>query len=116
MDDAEDCHVILRSAFGHLFYLRNGRYYSHSIVHDLSSDLRGDFERVIRHSLSLKSYQENSLYRRVYTAAARRLGPPAYDEVYAFVPAISIGGTFDAAHVQKVGLAEHAALLAQLRG
>jgi hypothetical protein len=51
-----------------------------------------------------------------YRQALPRLGPPARDEVYAYVPTLALGGAEDASALQKVKLREHLSFLAQLSG
>jgi len=61
-------------------------------------------------------YWDNALDRPTYRQARRRLGAPTRDEVYAYVPALALGGSEDVAILQKVKLREHLSFLAQLRG
>ena len=114
VENPEDCHVIMRTAFGSFYYLNNGEYYDRGVVHNLKSNLRSSFENVIEYSLTSKLTQKDILQKGIDDKAFKRLGAPAYDEVYAFVPAIALGGNYDDKTIQKMKLKEHLAFLQQL--
>jgi hypothetical protein len=50
----------------------------------------------------------------LFTRARAKLGMLEPDEMYAFVPALALGGTATLANLQKVKILEHLTLLAQL--
>lgn len=51
-----------------------------------------------------------------YLAARERLGEPAFDECFGYVPVLALGGPETADHLQKVKLREHLYLISQLTG
>jgi len=50
----------------------------------------------------------------LFKKALKKLGTLAPDEIYAFVPALALGGVADLNHLQKVKLQEQLSILAQL--
>lgn len=51
-----------------------------------------------------------------YPAARERLGEPAYDECFGYVPLLALGGPETVEHLQKVKLREHIALIGAFTG
>jgi hypothetical protein len=51
-----------------------------------------------------------------YLAARERLGEPAYDECFGYVPLLALGGPETVEQLQKVKLREHIALIAGFAG
>ena len=51
-----------------------------------------------------------------YPAARERLGEPAFDECFGYVPLLALGGLETVDHLQKVKLREHIALIGQVTG
>jgi hypothetical protein len=113
--EPQKCHVILRTAFGSFYYLKDGEYYNINVVDNLKSHLQNNFRIIIKFSLSKKDSQKDILHKDIYDKAVKRLGIPNYDEVYAFVPAISFGGDYNPDNIQKVNLKSHLAFLEQLK-
>jgi hypothetical protein len=113
VEDSDKCHVVLRTAFGSFYYLKDGEYYDQEVINKISSHLQNRFDFIIKYTLADKNNQDSLLHKGIYDKVVKRLGPPDYDEVYAFVPAISMGGDYNPDNVQKVKLKEHLALLAQ---
>jgi hypothetical protein len=62
------------------------------------------------------SYLVERLRWEPYPAARERLGEPAFDECFGYVPALALGGPETVGHLQKVKLREHIYLLSQLTG
>lgn len=114
VEDPKDCHVIMRTAFGMMFYLKNGTFYAQGVNQVYTSDLRKNFQFVIEFSFCNKTYQKNVLQRDIYQKVVKKLGVPNYDEIYSFTPAISLGGNYLPENVRKVKLKEHLHLLSQL--
>lgn len=114
VEDAKNCHVIMRTAFGSMYYVKDGKYSDISVIHNLSSHSKNSFDIIIDISLTNKGVQKNILQKNIYDKAFKRLGAPDYDEVYAFTPAIALGGDYNPDTIQKVKLKEHLAFLQQL--
>lgn len=51
-----------------------------------------------------------------YPAARARLGEPAFDECFGYVPLLALGGPETVDHLQKVKLREHIYLISQFTG
>lgn len=51
-----------------------------------------------------------------YPAARARLGEPAFDECFGYVPLLALGGPETVDHLQKVKLREHLYLISQFTG
>jgi hypothetical protein len=113
--DLEDgkAHVFLRTAFGHLYLWYDGDAYSLDVQRADLSRVSDDIATVFT-VLTDEDVQELMLRRDIFRQVRKRLGPPARDECYAFVPAIPLGGPGTAETVQKVKLQEHLHLLAQI--
>lgn len=113
-EDANECHVLMRSAFGMLYYLKNEKYYSLDVHDGYISDLQNNFKFVIEFSLKNKDYQNDVLLKKLYQKAVKIHKVPNYDEVFAFVPAIAIGGAYEVENIQLCNLWEHLSFLSQL--
>jgi hypothetical protein len=112
--EPENCHVVMRTAFGSLYYFKEDEYHYISVIHNLSSNLKKRLDFIIKYILNNKESQKNILHKDIYDKVYKRLGAPNYNEVYAFVPAIAIGGDYNPDNVKKVKLKEHLAFLQQL--
>lgn len=58
----------------------------------------------------------NKLRWEPYPAARARLGEPAFDECFGYVPLLALGGPETVEHLEKVKLQEHIALISQFTG
>ena len=58
----------------------------------------------------------NQLYWEPYPTARERLGEPAFDECFGYVPLLALGGPETVDHLEKVKLREHIALISQFTG
>src|SRR5262249_23314352 len=56
----------------------------------------------------------DEMYKGLYDGAVGRLGPPSFDEMYTFVPALAMGGAMEPDYLQRVPAAEGLAILFQL--
>jgi len=120
-------YVIGRSAFGDLIVWGNTSGQSIDINSnfgmifptDYSEKLkeRGEertvdlfFATMSKNSLDEKDVDEKLLFER----ACKKLGPLEFDEMYAFVPALALGGTNKLENLKKVKVIEHLNFLADL--
>lgn len=113
--EPQKCHVVLRTAFGSMYYLKDSEYHYISVVHNLFSHLQKRLDFIIRFSLCNKENQKGILYKDIYTKAFKRLGAPGSDEVYAFIPAIALGGNYSPDTIKLAKLKEHLSFLEQIR-
>jgi hypothetical protein len=59
---------------------------------------------------------EPAMNAEQFRPAVERLGEPAFDECFAYVPALALGGSEKVENIQKVKLREHLMILSQLVG
>ena len=63
-----------------------------------------------------KEFIEDCIKPKNFKEALQRLGRPAYDECYGYVPLLSLGGAEKPENLQKVKLREHLDLMYQAQG
>lgn len=68
------------------------------------------FATMSKNSLDEKDVDEKLLFE----SACKKLGPLEFDEMYAFVPALALGGTNKLENLKKVKVIEHLNFLADL--
>lgn len=126
--EVDNYHVIARDAFGSL-YAWGERYQRKITVSSLAGGivaLKNQLQKANpqpdrslgiflgstrRDSLDFDDNHGKPLFQR----ALAKLGPVAEDEMYAFEPALCIGGKADLEHMVKVKMVEHLRTLDQLR-
>lgn len=119
--------VIGRSAFGDL-YLWGTRTGASVVIHPLTSSVttkepnseisKGNSDAAIsafflskdKEYFDFEDFKEKPLFSRAF----KKLGPLQADEIYAFEPALSIGGMPKIENLVKVKMVEHLVLLSQL--
>lgn len=114
LPDCEGMIPVLRTAMGSVIFLMDGRYRSFEPI-ELHYVTHGDFslEEVMNFSITEDESLDTYYYRTFYTRAFSRLGAPAHDECYGFVPAIALGGDRDVDNLQRVKLRGYLETLAQ---
>jgi hypothetical protein len=114
--DPAECLPFLKGAFGHLVFLHGEQYKLLDPIVNSIDDLGEplDLRFAMNMLLSDRDILESTFLIDVYEAAFPRLGAPAADEMYAFVPAIGLGGSREAENVQKRSMAAEMQLLSQL--
>lgn len=75
-----------------------------------------DMEWFFDMDLADQGYLRDNLNDENYLAARTKLGEPAYDECYGYVPLLALGGPEKAENLQKVKMKEHISLIAQTVG
>jgi hypothetical protein len=119
--------VIGRSAFGDL-YLWGAKTGASVVIHPLTSSVttkelnaeiaKGNSDAAVsafflskdKDYFDFEDFNDKPLFSR----AVKKLGPPEADEMYAFEPALSIGGMPKIENLVKVKMIEHLVLLSQL--
>ncbi|MBC1793499.1 DUF1851 domain-containing protein [Listeria booriae] len=61
-------------------------------------------------------YREENLMWNPYQEAAKKLGTPAYEECFGYVPILALGGPEKVENLKKVKLKEHILLFSALAG
>lgn len=107
-----------RTALGDLLYVRDLREKARSLgldaataesAHDISAiDVRYKQTKLLftdvndlTRSLADDEWLRANLDKALYDAAVDRLGPPDFDEIYTFVPALALGGAPDPANLRR---------------
>ncbi len=110
----KDFAVFARTANGSL-YLWNGD--SVRVLHPHTASLVGvgpDIEMFFMSSAVDPRYRAKVLLEPIVKQLVAQLGNLRWDEMFAFVPALALGGTGAVESMKKANLAEHHAYLAQL--
>jgi hypothetical protein len=120
-----------RTGLGDLLYLRDLRDRARALglkgrardeAYDISVvDVR--YKRVhvlatsvaeLEQQLALPAWLDGVLRKDLFDAALERLGPPALDEIYGFVPALGLGGAEESSALHRVQADVHLEILFQL--
>jgi hypothetical protein len=127
LTDVSRFHVIARSAFGNMLLWNNqtgsnvtidplaGTVYI-SAPDDVSTDKKKDralsilLASQMNEDVDIEDIKDKPLFKR----AIKKLGKISSDEMYAFEPALSIGGLPTIENMVKVKMEEHLILLSQL--
>jgi hypothetical protein len=105
---------IIRNALGCFLVFLNGSYY-HLNVHTRSFGVLGDQLGLIFNFTFTDDYAlRDMFFFQLFDPALKRLGKVEHDEIYAFVPALALGGEIRSENIHIVKLREHLHLLAQL--
>ena len=105
---------IIRNAFGCFLVRRDNTYY-HLNVHTKNLALLGPHLALILNMTYTDDYAlRDMFFFELFKPALNEVGRIAEDEMYAFAPALAMGGTVSAEGLHKVRLREHLAFLAAL--
>ena len=107
--------VLFATAMGDLLIWEDGYLsiidYRHGLTDVISNGTDFFFSDLAESNMLVKDLQWEP-----YPAARERLGEPAYDECFGYVPLLALGGPETVNHLQKVKLREHIALIAEFTG
>ncbi len=110
--------VFAKSCVGGLFIFDNlpiGKSILYLNVHTGMRKVIGtSLEVLLGIEISADSFWKKECYGKTELKVIDKHGPLAYDECYAFVPALALGGSESIAKMQKVKVKEQLELLAQL--
>lgn len=81
-----------------------------------NTDAVGKNFKVLFRNLADEGYLKHDLRWEPYLAGRERLGEPAFDECFGYVPLLALGGPETVEHLKKVKLREHIALISQFTG
>jgi hypothetical protein len=107
--------VLFATAMGDLLILERGYLVLVCFRHG-NTDTVGKTVKLFFRSVAEDSYLIDVLRWEPYPAARARLGEPAYDECFGYVPLLALGGPEVAENLEKVKLREHLALIGQFTG
>lgn len=123
LPDDDVYHVLARTAFGELLIwgeCNYGRYYiktMEGILHDNGEQLEStEFYGSDFFFLAKKTYMDytDKNGKKLFDRAVKKLGVLKADEMYAFEPALALGGEESLSHLAKVNLQVHMKLLKQV--
>lgn len=110
------CATFIRSAFGALIYYnsRNKKFYLFDPLLGRVMDLADNFDDLLNMMLLLDTILENGFFIDRFQSLKVDSQALQSDEVFALVPALPLGGSFETSKVENVKLKEHLLFLAQL--
>ncbi|RZJ56709.1 MAG: DUF1851 domain-containing protein [Hymenobacter sp.] len=76
----------------------------------------GKYIELFFRNLIDSEYKADKLIYEPYLTARARLGEPAFEECFGYVPLLALGGPELESHLEKVKLREHLALIGQVSG
>ncbi len=106
--------VFVRTAFGDLFLWYKGIVYYLNIQNGKITSITNDIFEFFDDFLCRENILKKVLKQDIFQDAFKNLGQLKFDECYAFVPTLALGGSGEIDTLQKVKLREHLGLLAQL--
>lgn len=113
-------HLVARSAFGDLYLFGENTGFSLKITAALSrytgstyEIAENDMNREVELFFSSIDKEYND-FDGLFDSALKRLGAPDKDEMFAFVPALTLGGRISLKNLEKVKTIEHLVLLSQI--
>jgi hypothetical protein len=114
IENAEGAYAFLRTGFGGIYYWNGSEANYVDVLFGGVWSLFDTMELNFNEMLCDDTYLDDVIRRQEFKEALPRLGAPARDECYAFVPAIALGGAVESENLERAKLREHLAILAQL--
>ncbi|MBA6109021.1 DUF1851 domain-containing protein [Pseudomonas asiatica] len=120
LESRDTYHLIARSAFGDLYLWGENSGFSVKIT-SLLSRYTGDDNKLTEddatrevQSFFLSRKKEQNDFDNLFEPAKKKLGILKEDEIYAFVPALTLGGQPNLNNLEKLKAIEHLILLSQI--
>jgi hypothetical protein len=110
--NSQETFPFMRTAFGGVFYFYGEELGYISVITNNSNNLTMGY--YFNRTLVDDDHLRNIYFHDLFKIALERFGELESDECYAFLPPLALGGEIDEAHLQKVKLREHLALLSSL--
>jgi len=107
--------VLFATAMGDLLVWERGYLVLVDYRHGHTNSVAKNFKLLFRNLID-DGYLKHDLLWEPYLAARERLGEPAFDECFGYVPLLALGGRETVEHLEKVKLREHIALIGQVTG
>ena len=107
--------VLFATAMGDLLIWEDGFLTRVDYRHGQTQIVADNFKLFFQ-DLTDEEYLNDMLGWEPYLAARERLGEPAFDECFGYVPLLALGGPETVEHLEKVKLREHIALIGQFTG
>ncbi|HEX8212584.1 MAG TPA: GAD-like domain-containing protein [Longimicrobium sp.] len=105
-----------RNGFGDIFLYSSDGVSVLSVHRGALDSVTPDIELFLNRLMTITSVMDDMVFRKLHRAVTGKLGRPAPDECYGFVPALALGGPGTPETVQRMKLREHLSLLAQIHG
>lgn len=116
-DDYEGEIPIIITAFADIIAVdKDGQLIILNLRFDFVDILFSKWDDVFYYCLSEKSFLKEDLQWEPYEEAVNLYGKPKFDECFAYVPLLSLGGSNDIKHIKKVKLIEHIEVIKTLQG
>lgn len=110
----ESCHVFIRSAFGTCVYYSKNKFYYLDPIEGRIISLGDDFYLMLNYMLTLDAILDSGFFKDYYQNIVADRDSLQPEEVFAFVPAIALGGSIEKSKIEIMNLREHLQYLAQL--
>lgn len=116
----DNYHLIARSVFGDLYLFGEKTGFSLKITAAIShytgsfhATAANEMDRAVQ-NFFLTVDKEYNDFDGMFDSALKKLGTPKHDEMFAFVPALTLGGQATLKNLEKVKTLEHLVLLSQI--
>lgn len=107
--------VLFATSMGDLLVWERGYLVLVDFRHS-NTNVAGKNFKVLFRNLADEGYLKHTLQWEPYPDARARLGEPAFDECFGYVPLLALGGPELVENLEKVKLREHIALISQFAG
>lgn len=112
--NGKDCFAFLKTAFGSLCFYKKGKIFQLDPISGYLYKGRFQFCEFMNLLVTMDSFME-SCYFDIYQKIEKKQ-TLANDEMYALVPALPLGGSFETSRIEIVKMQEQHSFLAQLFG
>jgi hypothetical protein len=111
-----ECFPFIKFAFGHLVFFHQSQYKVLNPVYNCIDILgeKDELDFVMDIMLCDRTGLENSFFIDIYEQLWDKLGTLHIQEIYAFVPAINLGGSRDVLNVRRVSMYKEMMMLSQI--
>jgi hypothetical protein len=106
--------VVARGPFGDLFVLDGESFYEVLVHESVVIPNVDDANWFFGFSMTQKGFATQALWPKKAHAAAKSVGALSADEMYTYVPALQMGGTFEDSKIERVKAHEQLVILSQL--
>ena len=114
MPECVDADVLVRSGFGDLFVWDGGNFWFVNVHTATAMMMVPDADWFFSQSLTDKEFAPSTHLPERLAKAREQAGPLEWDEMYAYTPALAIGGSQETSKIERVKAREAQAMLAKL--
>jgi len=109
-----DTQVLFRTGFGDFIFMHNNQIYSYSVVTSLLLKVGQKLETFIEFNLSRTSSLNDGYFFNTYKKVYKILGRISEDEMYAYIPALQMGGEMKIENLYKQNMKAYLMMIAKL--